>query len=863
MDFESPTGLLYHTYNSLFVSLPFHDIAETGTLLAIFAKHCDHGFDNHKTPVQIIEEFWEEYYEKASFEERQNVLFYFIQYIERQVVVFDSVEDALFTEAHEMEGPGSLRHLLSLLNTDGKQERLLQKIQDYSIRLVLTAHPTQFYPGKVLGIINDLSKEIKGNNLQRIRLLLMQLGKTAFVNREKPTPFDEAVSLGWYMENVFFYTLPNILFRLLSSLGQDVTTFQNPHLLTLGFWPGGDRDGNPFVIESTTKLVAERLREAILRGYYREIRILKRRLTFAGTEDCITKAELKIYDTLYKPQGNRYHSCLELIADLLEARQTLIEDHDRLFLEELDLFILRVRVFGFYFASLDIRQDSRKHAEVWAAIVANWANQHPDFDPKKFSEGDEETRINRLLSTPFSIDENDYTDEFVRETIRSFRVIPTIQQQNGEIGCHRYIISNCQNAYNVAEVLALAQLTWSDESKAKSYRLEAQIPLDVVPLFETIEDLANCAAVMDLLYRNAFYKNHLAARANVQTIMLGFSDGTKDGGYLRANWSIYCAKEALTRVSRAHGVSVVFFDGRGGPPGRGGGNNASFYAAHGANIESKAIQVTIQGQTVSSTYGTQDAARFNIERLLSAGLQQSIVPGREKEEMGADAHKLMDELASAAYTAYLELKNHPDFVPYLEKMTPLKWYGDSKIASRPTKRGTDALKFEDLRAIPFVGAWAQMKQNVPGYYGVGSAIASFPQGRRRKLIKDLYKESLFFRTLLENSMQSLSKSNFKVTKYLAEHPDFGDFWKLLETEYVRTNELIREITGEQELLSENPISRSSIKLREDIVLPLITIQQYGLQKLEGGNLSEAEAELYRKMVLRAMFGIINAARNAA
>jgi phosphoenolpyruvate carboxylase len=354
----------------------------------------------------------------------------------------------------------------------------------------------------------------------------------------------------------------------------------------------------------------------------------------------------------------------------------------------------------------------------------------------------------------------------------------------------------------------------------------------------------------------------LASRANVQHIMLGFSDGTKDGGYLRANWSIYRAKEALSRVSRTHEIKVIFFDGRGGPPGRGGGNNASYYAAHGQDIENQAIHVTIQGQTVSSTYGTLNAATFNIERLLTAGLENHLFPDHAREMSQSD-RKHLDELAEASYHAYLDLKNNPDFVPYLEKMTPLKWYGDSNIASRPTKRsGDEGMKFEDLRAIPFVGAWAQMKQNIPGYYGVGAAIAGLKKGEREEVHR-LYHRSLFFRTLMENSMQSLSKSNFQVTHYLAKHPQFGPFWEKLRAEYERSTTVIQDLSGSKNLLSGNPISKESIALRERIVLPLIAIQQYALQKLESEDLSAAEAEVYRKLVLRSMFGIINAARNAA
>ncbi|MCB9307544.1 MAG: phosphoenolpyruvate carboxylase [Lewinellaceae bacterium] len=860
MNVDTPSALLYHTYNSLFLSLPFRGIEDTGTKLALFNTHCKEGLKEGKSPLDIIDGFWKGYADKSAEHEKLNQLFYFIQYAERQVVLFDSVEDALFLQTHEMDGPGSAKHLLTRLDSQEEREKLLEKIRDFNLRLVLTAHPTQFYPGKVLGIINDLGNEIRTHDLQQIRHLLVQLGKTAFVNREKPTPYDEAISLGWFLENIFYHAIPHVVFRLLRALGEDVRDFENPGLVALGFWPGGDRDGNPFVTADTTLLVAKRLKEGIFRCYYRDIRQLRRRLTFRGVEDHITRTESKIYNTLYKPEEEkRYHACSELLDDLYLAREAMLEDPDSLhlqeFMDQLDQFILKVRIFGFYFASLDIRQDSRKHHDVWEAILQHWREHYPSFTADAFEKAEEIEKIDMLLTATYKIEENDFSDPFVKETLRAFRAITDIQRMNGETGCHRYIISNCQTALNVAEVLALARLTiGAPETGA--------VNLDIAPLFETVEDLATCGDVMRRLYTNRHYAAHLKGRNNIQHVMLGFSDGTKDGGYLRANWSIYCAKEELTRISREYGVTVIFFDGRGGPPGRGGGNNASFYAAHGKEIENKAIHVTIQGQTVSSTYGTRESAVYNIERLLTAGLENHMFPDPTRE-ITDDERTLMNEMAEAAYKSYLSLKNHPDFVPYLENMTPLRWYGDTNIASRPTKRGGgQKMRFEDLRAIPFVGAWAQMKQNVPGYFGLGSALSAFG-GDGFRVPSKLYRESLFFRTLVENSMQSLLKSNFALTRYISRDGHYGAFWKILFDEYSTTHRALEAISGQKMLLSDNPNSRISIELREEIVRPLIVIQQYALQKLRQNDLSAEESDAYRNLVLRAMFGIINAARNAA
>jgi len=311
-------------------------------------------------------------------------------------------------------------------------------------------------------------------------------------------------------------------------------------------------------------------------------------------------------------------------------------------------------------------------------------------------------------------------------------------------------------------------------------------------------------------------------------------------------------------------LTAVFFDGRGGPPARGGGNTHDFYASLGDTIEDKEVQITIQGQTISSNFGKPVSCLFNLEQLLSAGIENDVF--RNKKTQLSDKEKaLLESLAEAGYKAYLDLKLHPKFVPYLEKITPLSFFGDTNIGSRPVKRNQgDALKFEDLRAIPFVGSWAQMKQNIPGFYGVGSALKQLKSEGKLKELKTLYKQSLFFRTLLANSMMSLTKSYYPATAYLSKDKEFGEFWKKMFNEYKLSVQMILEVSGLSELMESNPLNRDSVKMRERIVLPLITIQQYALQQLRSMESQEKQYEKqYRKLALRCMFGIINAARNSA
>ncbi|KEO74178.1 phosphoenolpyruvate carboxylase [Anditalea andensis] len=846
-NYDIEVGKRYTIYNSLFLDLPFDDIYRTGTLLPILQAACESGYQQQKTPTQILKQFFSDMLPKVSVKEHHELLFQMVQYIERQVVLFDSIEDAAFEKINETKSKGSINALINRAENDNKKAALIEKLKTFAVRITLTAHPTQFYPGNVLGIMTDLEKGIRTNDLASINLILQQLGKTAFIKKQKPTPIDEASSLIWYLENVFYYSIPDILYRILKRLDLDIHAWENTSLLQIGFWPGGDRDGNPFVTHETTMAVADKLQRWILKCYYRDIRKLRRRLTFKRVEPIIMKAENGIYQTLFTNEQvfTNKESLLEI---LYEARELIIKHHDGLFLELLDQFILKVKIFGFHFATMDIRQDSRKHDNLWEGI---FESQKGAAFVENFKQLDEDQKLEAVFATT-ELPES-YSDEFHTEMIQSFKSINYIQENNGVAGCHRYIISNCQSVLHFMEVFQLANLTLKNKDVLK---------LDIVPLFETVDDLANAPGIMRRIYNNPTYMDHLKARDKKQSIMLGFSDGTKDGGYIKANWGIFRAKEELTKLSREFGISVIFFDGRGGPPARGGGNMHNFYASLGPDVENEEIQVTIQGQTISANYGKEMTCTYNMEQLLSAGLENHLYPTVEKT-LNAEQRALIDEMASLSYEAYKSFKKHPQFVSYLEHVTPLKYFGEANIGSRPVKRNKDeAMSFEDLRAIPFVGAWAQMKQNIPGFYGIGSAAMKMDQAGKLDQIKNLYKNSLFFRTLLGNSMQSLAKSNYAPTRYLSEDETYGSLWDNMFEEYQKSINFLLKIGGMDELLEDNPVSKSSIKIREKIVLPLITIQQYAIQQLMGQH-SEEEVLTLQRLILRSMFGIINAARNAA
>ncbi len=844
----------YNIYNSVFLTLPFDSIDNTGVLLPLFTEICQKGFKNHETPKQIVDFFASKYLDNASEKERIDMMFRFIQYIERQIVLFDAIEDAAFPVINNMEGRGSLRDIKEKADAKGKSEELINFLESFNVRTVLTAHPTQFYPGAVLGIINDLTEAIRQNDLLNIKQLLAQLAKTPFIKKEKPTPFDEAVSLIWYLENVFYETSGEMVHYLQKNIFND-NSIQNS-IIKLGFWPGGDRDGNPFVTTEITMKVAERLRTSILKCYYIEVRNLKRKLTFYEVDVWLAELEYKLYRSVFYSQGEIYITLDELKSQLKRIKDFIVENHQSLYVDELEALIIKVNLFGFHFASLDIRQNSKIHDAVFKDIVNHYINSKSTIFPENYLNLTEKEKITILSSIEGNLESKIFENEITRSTIESINSIKEIQEKNGEFGSNRYIISNNESALNVMETFAMFHLCgWKNPT------------VDIVPLFEVIDDLQNADQIMEQLYTNNAYAKHLKNRGNKQTVMLGFSDGTKDGGYLMANWSIYKAKETITSISRKYGIKVTFFDGRGGPPARGGGKTHKFYASLGPNIENQAIQVTVQGQTISSNFGTLDSCRYNLENLLSAGVANQVF-NKQENLLSEKDKSILDELAEKGYEKYTNFKNHPKFIPYLEQMSTLKYYAKTNIGSRPAKRSkSEQLDFADLRAIPFVGSWSQLKQNVPGFFGVGTALKHFEDTNRWNEIKDLYDNSLFFKTLLENSMMALAKSFFPLTAYMKNDEIFGSFWEIIHDEFLLTRRLLLKIAEHTELMENYPDGKASIATRENIVMPLLTVQQYALLRIK--ELSKEDTPdldliaVYEKIVTRSLFGNTNASRNSA
>ncbi len=847
--FHNDIAIKFQLYNSLFLSLPFVKIEKTGILLSLLLSQCEEGYEAGLYVPEIIDTFFNNHTNLRTEREKADFMFRTIQYTERQIVLFDALEDAAYPKINDLNGVGTLKPLETKLSSYTYSETDIKKLEDFCVRLVLTAHPTQFYPGSVLGIINDLSDALKINDTEGINLLLQQLGKTPFLNKQKPTPYDEAVSLIWFLENVFYQSVGDII-----AAYKDTLPFINPThgpIIRMGFWPGGDRDGNPFVKASTTYRVATSLHIALLKCYYSDVRKLKRRLTFKDVDTIIAKLETDLYEQAFLQNSQNITSHEDIIYPLREIKEILNTEHNGLFISQVENLINKVLCFGLHFAFIDIRQENDVHTKLIETIIGQKSNQK-----EYYLALDEMQKIAFLNQSTIKVDPQELDDELQSDTILTIQTIGKIQEEFGEASCQRYIISQCTSALNVMEVLTLFKMAgWNSD----------QINVDIVPLFETIDDLINAPVVMKQLYEYDVYKNHLAHRKNKQTIMVGFSDGTKDGGYLMANWMIYKAKEELSKLSKKYDIDVLFFDGRGGPPARGGGKTHKFYASMNKEISSKEIQLTIQGQTISSNFGIIDSARYNMEQLINAGVTNNIFSD-SKENFTSEEEALIYQVAEISLASYLDLKNHQDFVTYMSDVSPLKYFGMTNIGSRPAKRGkTDKLTIKDLRAIPFVASWNMVKQNVPGFYGLGTAIEQLKTEGKFEDLKQIYQKSLFFRTLIDNSEMSLFKTFLPLTAHVSNHPIYGTIRKKIADEYHLTTTNLLLLSGHSELMQEYPVDRLSVQLRERIVLPLVTIQQYALAKLR--DISDSPDKdmqgIYEKIVVRCAFGIINAGRNSA
>ena len=865
----------YRLYSGLFLGLPFERLQQSARLLPVFTEHCRRGLTRGAAPVDIVDRFFAET-PLLSGVDRHDVLFLFAQFVERQIVLFDALEDESFRQTHEFDATGSVTELIESTLREGQQARLGRLLERTATRIVLTAHPTQFYPRTVQGIITDLRRALVRRDAAGVERLLLQLGKTRFTNRTRPTPVEEATRLIDVVAEVFYDVMPTIAGRTLTAAhGRDALASHLPTQpnLQLGFWPGGDRDGNPFVTAAVTEHVARLMRCRVVDCHLGTATALARRLTFEGAHEAIQQIVARLNATRLASETHSsplalegspapYSDADELLGDVLVLRKLVVDHHDGLFVEEIDDLLIKVHLFGFYLGSIDLRQSS----DVLLATLREVAEQSAlagDVGSVPRSDvfgGPTLADLERWMTSDVTVTEENLVrlSALSRDTLATLRLVPVIQRRNGVRGIHRMIVSHTHAATDVLIVLVLARLAGLD--------LES-MSLDVVPLFESIEDLERSETTLAELFACQPYRDHLERHGNRQVVMMGFSDGTKDGGYVTANLAIRRAKRRLSRLGRQYGIELAFFDGRGGPPARGGGNTHRFYRSRDLGIEQWHQQLTIQGQTIGSNFGSTDLARYHVEQLFTANLENHLWPAPGEDPPPA-YHAILDDLSQGAESAYRSLRNDPLLRDFLAEHSPLPLFGDLTVGSRPVARGrAGALDLSQLRAIPFVAAWSVLKMQVPGFYGLGAALEPLLIGPRESELRDLYRDSRFFRTLLDNAAMSLLKSRLDLHAHLEQGTKFAPLLIRVREETERSQRAILQLSRQPHLLANDPVTRRSIEVREQIVLPLLVIVQYAylryLEHFRTGGSNSREANLLHKLSLKGIGSIVNATRNAA
>ena len=881
--FDEHVATRYRLYSGLLLGLPYELLQRVGRLLPVFAEYCRKGLSQKVSPSKIVEQFFTENPLLADTA-RNEALFLFLQLVERQVVLFDALEDASFMDTHDMAAPGSVAHLLEAVLRDNRAADLAALLDETATRIVLTAHPTQFYPETVQGIIHDLRAALNDNDPAHVERLLLQLGKTRFSNRERPTPVDEARGVLGPLEEVFYEVLPQVVTRMLVvAHGREQLPSHLPQRpnLQIGFWPGGDRDGNPFVTPQVTLEVARLLKERVLERHYGAAVSLAKRLTFDGAHEAILGILARLRRTWLDATDRQsrlvvhaevagalaYTTARELQQELQNLRDLIVREHQSLFVDEVDDLIVKVHLFGFHFASLDLRQSSDVFFAALREIVVLMGStlelSSAERNILKNAEYAQEIPfdvLERLLACGKVLPASSFANlsPLTRDAMEVLHSVRDIQQSNGEMGLHRVIVSHTRGPEDLLVVLALARLAGLAASEGR---------IDIVPLFESIDDLEHAEAIMERLFASPGYREALQLRQSRQVVMVGFSDGTKDGGYLTANWSIRQAKRRLTTLARREGLQVVFFDGRGGPPARGGGNTHRFYRTRDAGIEQSETQLTIQGQTISTNYGSREMARYHIEQLFTANLENLLFP-TQGEDPSPEFVPLMNELSALSLKAYRELRDDPNLLAFLVEGSPLPLFDYLTIASRPVSRhANQSLELTNLRAIPFVATWSVLKIQISGFYGLGAALGRlFEEGREAELQR-LYRDSRFFRTLLDNAAMSLLKSRFDISAHLENDQRFGPIWRRIRDEALRVEQCILRVSHQPWLLSNDPLVRASVRFREEITLPLLVIVHDAFARYNehcrNGTLDGAAAEEARRMALKGIAAVINATRNAA
>ena len=795
-------------------------------------------------------------------------------------------------------GQDYLGKISATIDMVSQHEDAAEILEKLNVVPVLTAHPTQVQRQSMLDLTKHIHellrryRDVKMGLLNRtkwedeLRCYVEIIMQTEMTREKKLKVTNEITNVMEYYNSSFIKAVTKLQREYKRLAAEKGIQLMNPRPITMGMWIGGDRDGNPFVTAETLRLSALTQCEVIMNYYDQQLEKLYRNFSLSTTitkvspavqyladlsEDAsvyrenepyrrafhyiqMKLANTKDYFVYNKASDVRYANVGEFKADVLTIKQSLIDNKSAALIKgDFAELLEAIEAFGFYLATIDMRQDSSINEACVAELLAS-ARIVEDY-----SSLSEEAKCHVLLKqleTDPRILSATYVpkSEQLEKELAIFSAARELKDKLGEEVIKQHIISHSESVSDLLELaVLLKEVGLVDSDKAR---------VQIVPLFETIEDLDNASDTMRQYLQLDLAKRWIAGNKQYQEIMLGYSDSNKDGGYLSSGWTLYKAQNELTKIGQENGVNITFFHGRGGTVGRGGGPSYDAITSQPFGSIKDRIRLTEQGEVIGNKYGNKDAAYYNLEMLVSATLDRMVTQMiTDPNEIG-NYRETMDEIVSESYTIYRDLVfNNPHFYDYFFTASPIREVSSLNIGSRPAARKT-ITEIDGLRAIPWVFSWSQNRVMLPGWYGVGSSFKRFVDKDPNNLAKlqKMYESWPFFRSLLSNVDMVLSKSNmniaFEYTKMCESDEVRSVFYTILD-EWQLTKNMILSIEQNEELLAELPFLKASLDYRMPYFNVLNYIQIELIRRLRRGEFSKEQESLIHITINGVATGLRN------
>ncbi len=783
------------------------------------------------------------------------------------------------------------------------------------VELVFTAHPTEAKRRSIREKVRDLRQHLyqldRRDLLPREQRRLLDLlhaditglWQTDSVRFRRPSVLEELDRSLFFAGNLWDVT-PTLYRDLREALDEQYPghEFTMPGLLRYGTWIGGDRDGNPFVTADVTRTALHTLRREALRRHIAQAQRTRRNLSMSMRKVDVYRELLEAIDTAiarwpqlddivsHLSRFEPYRRWIRIIewrlaiaaeADLLNPLPEGAYDDSRTFVEDLHLmrrslhgnggddiaeahledWICQADVFGFHLMRMDIRQESSWYHAVMDELLRA-AGVHDAY--ASLNEAQRQRVLTDSMSQAIHIDESALSEQ-ASETLALFRLLAAVCAMSGADALGVHIISMTHHPSDVLVVLWLSQ--WAAAERGLP---ENRLPMPLAPLFETIDDLERAPQTLDAILSNSSYAAHARATGGKQVVMIGYSDSTKDGGYLSACWNVYNAQQTMWEAVAAHNVDVVFFHGRGGSLGRGGGPAARSILSLPPNTLNAGTRITEQGEVLAERYDDPHIAHRHLEQVVSALMQRAIIDKRgdttQTDRSRGILQNVMSELASQSRETYRDLVDHPGFIDYFEQATPISQIEQLPIGSRPSRRGGNRT-LESLRAIPWVFSWTQSRHLLPAWYGLGAAIDALLHNHAELSASDLhrlYKQQLFFRATIDNAALALAKTDLGIARLHASLVEDDStrtaIWSRIESDFERSRSTVLNILDQRKLLADIPWLKRSIEVRNPYVDPLNLIQLELFRRWRAQPEDSAEADAIANLIRLTIQGIAGGLR---